>query len=58
MTPALGARERDDHYTPTSDVAREHYLEGRSYLWGWDVEQDHELARESFTSSIEGLSTP
>ena len=52
IADSLGAREADDRHTPTNNVARESYLEGRSYLWGWDVEQDHALAADAFRNSI------
>ena len=53
IADSLGAREGDDRHTPTSNVARENYLEGRSYLWGWEAEQDHALAAEAFRRSID-----
>ena len=53
IADSLGAREGDDRYTPTSNVARENYLEGRSYLWGWEVEQDHALAADAFRRSLD-----
>jgi tetratricopeptide (TPR) repeat protein/predicted Ser/Thr protein kinase len=53
LADGLGAREGNARHNPTSDVAREHYIEGRSFLRGWDVEQNPELAVEAFRHSIE-----
>ena len=52
IADSLGAREGDERHRPTSDTARESYLEGRSYLWGWDVEQDLARAADAFRSSL------
>ena len=52
IADSLGTREGDDQHTPTNNVARESYLEGRSYLWGWDVEQDVALAADAFRRSL------
>lgn len=36
-----------------SDIAREHYLAGRSFLWGWDVDQDYEKAVDAFQRAVD-----
>ncbi len=51
IADSLGATPTANRAIP-DNVAREHYLEGRSLLWGWDVEQDYELAVEEFRRSI------
>ena len=53
LADALGVAESATTRRRVDPKALEHYLEGRSYLLGWDVERNEIRAEESFRSALE-----
>ena len=55
MLPALGIGRAYSSSSPDagpSSQAMAYYLDGRTYLEGWDVEQNHQRASEAFSNAI------